>query len=85
MVVDAEQIDNAVDDKEAKLARRKVLHQVEQILVLELAVARSRGGDVVISHLRIDAKALGNLCNAFGAERAFGVYVKSAAVPKVIT
>lgn len=73
MIVDAEEVDDAVDDEQAVLARHEVLHQVAQEVMLELAIVRARHGDVVIGHLRVDAEALGDLCDAFGAEGAFGV------------
>lgn len=74
MVVDTEQVDDAVDHEETVLAGDEVLHQSEEKVMLKLAVAGSRDGDVVVRHLRVDTEALGDLCDTFRTECAFGVW-----------
>lgn len=73
MIVNAEEVDDAVDDQEAVLARCEVLRQLAEQVLLELAIACPCDGDVVVSRLRIDAEAVSNLCNALWSKRPFGV------------
>lgn len=77
VVVDTEQRANAVDDEKAELACSEVLRQLRKEVALMLAVGRSGDGDVVIGHVRIDTKPLGDVCNPLGAECAFGIYIET--------
>ena len=75
MIVDAEEVHNAVNDEQAELASREALHESNEMLMLKLAVAGPYGGNVVVRHLWVDAEAFSNLDDALRTECAFGVCI----------
>ena len=73
--VDPEQGHDTIDDQKPILATRKGLRQFIKQLMLMLAIGCSGVGDVVQNLVRVCAKTLGDVGNALGSERAFGVDV----------
>jgi len=74
-VVDTEECADTVDDEQAVLATGQLLRGLRQSFMLMLGVLGADVGDVLVSGFRIDAEALGDLDDAFGAEGAFGVCI----------
>ena len=68
VVVHTKQSTNAVDDQQAKLSGSEVLGQVREKLRLVLRIACTCHGNVVVRHVRVNAKALGDVCDALRAE-----------------
>lgn len=72
-VVDAEESADAVDDEQAVLARGELLGDLQESVVLVLAVLGADVGDVLVGGFWVDAEALCYLDDAFRAEGALGV------------
>ena len=73
-VVDAEEGADGIDDEQPVLARCKVLAQLGEKLLLQLAVLRTGDGDVLDSSLSVDTEAICDLDDSLRAERAFCIY-----------
>lgn len=73
VVVHTKQSTNAVDDEQAKLSRGEVLGQVREKLCLVLRIACTCHGNVVVRHVRVDTKALGDVCDALRTEGTLSI------------